>query len=165
MLEVFMSKQVGCTPHLVAFGELSYIYSASASVAWQSLLLAPISIVRPLHCLMVKLHVVVRLSYVFDFSIKTYIIILFAIQSAKTVAHAQVVRGSWNSWIEKRCNLIAWFGAWVSSWFDVFMLGRLSVQCLSWLSVYGLLSLAFLSWKGNDCLFACSCISVSMSNW
>ena len=37
MPEVFMSKQVGCTPHLASF-ELSYTYSSSASVAWQSLL-------------------------------------------------------------------------------------------------------------------------------
>ena len=37
--EVFMSKQVGCTPTQFQF-ELSYTYSSSASVAWQSLLLA-----------------------------------------------------------------------------------------------------------------------------
>ena len=37
MPEVFMSKQVGCTPTQFQF-ELSYTYSSSASVAWQSLL-------------------------------------------------------------------------------------------------------------------------------
>ena len=35
--------------HLVSFVELSYIYSSSASVAWQSLLLALTSIDEPLH--------------------------------------------------------------------------------------------------------------------
>ena len=37
MPQVFMSKQVGCTPTQVQL-ELSYTYSSSASVAWQSLL-------------------------------------------------------------------------------------------------------------------------------
>ena len=35
--QVFMSKQVGCTPTQFLF-ELSYTYRSSASVAWQSLL-------------------------------------------------------------------------------------------------------------------------------
>ena len=58
--EVFMSKQVGCTPHLASF-ELSYTYCSSASFAWQSLLLALISIYEHLHSLLVRL-VDVRLS-------------------------------------------------------------------------------------------------------
>ena len=37
MPQVFMSKQVGCTPTQFLF-ELSYTYSSSASVAWKSLL-------------------------------------------------------------------------------------------------------------------------------
>ena len=37
MTQVFVSKQVGCTPTQFQF-ELSYTYSSSASVAWQSLL-------------------------------------------------------------------------------------------------------------------------------
>ena len=37
MPQVFMSKQVGCTPTQFQF-ELSYTYSSSASVAWKSLL-------------------------------------------------------------------------------------------------------------------------------
>ena len=36
--------------HLVSFVELSYIYSSSASVAWQSLLLALTSIDQPRQC-------------------------------------------------------------------------------------------------------------------
>ena len=60
MPEVFMSKQVGCTLHLASF-ELSYIYSSSASFAWQSLLLALTSIDGHLHSSLVCL-VDVRLS-------------------------------------------------------------------------------------------------------
>ena len=47
--------------HLVSFVELSYIYSSSASVAWQSLLLALTSIDGHLHSPLVRL-VNVRLS-------------------------------------------------------------------------------------------------------
>ena len=47
--------------HLVSFVELSYIYSSSASVAWQSLLLALTSIDGHLHSPLIS-HVNVRLS-------------------------------------------------------------------------------------------------------
>ena len=47
--------------HLVSFVELSYIYSSSASVAWQSLLLALTSIGGHLHSSLISL-VDVRLS-------------------------------------------------------------------------------------------------------
>ena len=47
--------------HLVYFVELSYIYSSSASVAWQSLLLALTSIDGHLHSPLIS-HVDVRLS-------------------------------------------------------------------------------------------------------
>ena len=47
--------------HLVSFVELSYIYSSSASVAWQSLLLALTSIDGHLHSPLIN-HVDVRLS-------------------------------------------------------------------------------------------------------
>ena len=47
--------------HLVSFVELSYIYSSSASVAWQALLLALISIDEHLHSPLIRL-VDVRLS-------------------------------------------------------------------------------------------------------
>ena len=47
--------------HLVSFVELSYIYSSSASVAWQSLLLALTSIGGHLHSLLI-ISVNVRLS-------------------------------------------------------------------------------------------------------
>ena len=58
--QVFVSKQVGCNP-LVYFVELSYIYSSSASVAQQSLLLALTSIDGHLHSPLISL-VDVRLS-------------------------------------------------------------------------------------------------------
>ena len=47
--------------HLVSFDELSYIYSSSASVAWQSLLLALTSIDGHLHSPLIS-RVDVRLS-------------------------------------------------------------------------------------------------------
>ena len=58
MPQVFMSKQVGCTP--TSFLLLS-ILSSSASVAWQSLLLALTSIDGHLHSSLISL-VDVRLS-------------------------------------------------------------------------------------------------------
>ena len=61
MPEVFMSKQVGCTPTQFQF-ELSYTYNSSASVAWQSLLLALTSIDGHLHSMLIS-RVDVRLSY------------------------------------------------------------------------------------------------------
>ena len=48
--------------HLVSFVELSYIYSSSASVAWQSLLLALTSIDGHLHSPLIS-RVNVRLSF------------------------------------------------------------------------------------------------------
>ena len=47
--------------HLVSFVEFSYIYSSSASVAWQSLLLALISVYGYLHSPLIRL-LDVRLS-------------------------------------------------------------------------------------------------------
>ena len=44
MPQVFVSKKVGCTPTSFLFVELSFIYSSSASVAWQFLLLMLTSI-------------------------------------------------------------------------------------------------------------------------
>ena len=58
--QVFVSKQVGCTPTQFLF-ELSYIYSSSASVAWQSLLLMLTSIDGHLYSPQISL-VKVRLS-------------------------------------------------------------------------------------------------------
>ena len=60
MPQVFVSKRVGCTPTQFLF-ELSYICSSSASVAWQSLLLALTSIDGHLHSPLISL-VNVRLS-------------------------------------------------------------------------------------------------------
>ena len=59
--QVFVSKQVGCTPTQLHFVELSYIYSSSASVAWQSLLLTLTSIDGHLHSPLISL-IDVRLS-------------------------------------------------------------------------------------------------------
>ena len=61
MPQVFVSKQVGCTPTSFIFVQLSFIYSSSASVAWQSLLLMLTSIDGHLHSPLISL-VNVRLS-------------------------------------------------------------------------------------------------------
>ena len=58
--QVFISKRVGCTPTQFSF-EISYTYSSSASVAWQSLLLALTSIDGHLHSPLIS-RVDVRLS-------------------------------------------------------------------------------------------------------
>ena len=58
--QVFVSKRVGCTPTQFIF-ELSYTYSSSASVAWQSLLLTFTSIDGYLHSPLIS-RVDVRLS-------------------------------------------------------------------------------------------------------
>ena len=60
MAQVFVSKKVGCTPTQFQF-ELSYTYSSSAYVAWQSLLLTLTSIDGHLHSPLIS-RVDVRLS-------------------------------------------------------------------------------------------------------
>ena len=78
--------------HLVSFVELSYIYSSSASVAWQFLLLALTSIdghlPSPLIC-----RIDVILSHFFLHI--TPFIIFYSTHSAISMAHAHVLRESW----------------------------------------------------------------------
>ena len=76
--------------HLVSLVELSYIYSSSASVAWQSLLLALTSIGGHLHSPLISL-VDVRLSPFCLLHI-TPIIIFYSTHSAISMAHAHVLR-------------------------------------------------------------------------
>ena len=78
--------------HLVTSVELSYIYSSSASVAWQSLLLALTSIDGHLHSPLIS-RVNVRLSP-FLYSHTTSIIIFYSTHSAISMAHAHVLRES-----------------------------------------------------------------------
>ena len=78
--------------HLVSFVELSYIYSSSASVAWQSLLLALTSIDGHLHSPLISL-VDARLSPFCLLHI-TPIIIFYSTHSAISMAHAHVLRES-----------------------------------------------------------------------
>ena len=76
--------------HLVSFVELSYIYSSSASVAWQSLLLALTSIDGHLHSPLISC-VNVRLSpFLFFHTIP--IIILYSTHSDISMAYAHVLR-------------------------------------------------------------------------
>ena len=76
--------------HLVSFVELSYIYSSSASVAWQSLLLALTSIDGHLHSPLIS-RVGVRLSPFLSSHI-TPIIIYYSTYSAISMACAHVLR-------------------------------------------------------------------------
>ena len=75
--------------HLVSFVELSYIYSSSASVAWQSLLLALTSIDGHLHSSLIRL-IDVRLSPFCLLHI-TPIIIFYSTHSAMSMARAHVL--------------------------------------------------------------------------
>ena len=81
--------------HLVSFVELSYIYSSSASVAWQSLLLALTSIDGNLPSPLIS-RVNVRLSP-FLSSHTTSIIIFYSTHSAMSMARAHILRKSWKS--------------------------------------------------------------------
>ena len=76
MPEVFMSKQVLMHTHLVFMLSFHTLIALSASVAWQSLLLALTSIDGHLHSPLISL-IDVRLSSFFDFPLLISIIILF----------------------------------------------------------------------------------------
>ena len=76
--------------HLVSFVELSHIYSSSASIAWQSLLLALTSINGHLHSPLIRL-VDVRLSSPFLSSPQPP---FYSTYSAMSIAHAHVLRES-----------------------------------------------------------------------
>ena len=78
--------------HLVSFVELSYIYSSSASVAWQSLLLALASIDGHLPSPLIS-RVNVRLSPFCLIHITPFII-FYSTHSAISMAHAHVLRES-----------------------------------------------------------------------
>ena len=78
--------------HLVSLFELSYTYSSSASVPWQSLLLALTSIDGHLHSPLISL-VDVRLSRFFVFPHNPYHYTLFH-HSAISMACAHVLRKS-----------------------------------------------------------------------
>ena len=75
--------------HLVSFVELSYIYSSSASVAWQSLLLALTSIDGHLHSSLISL-IDVRLSP-FLSSPHNPLIIFYSTHSAMSMARAHIL--------------------------------------------------------------------------
>ena len=88
--QVFVSKQVGCTPTQFSFVELSYIFSSSASVAWQSLLLMLTSIDGHSHSPLIIL-VNVRLSP-FLSSPHNPKSLFYSTHSAISMAHAHVLR-------------------------------------------------------------------------
>ena len=81
--------------HLVSFVELSYLYSSSASVAWQPLLLMLTSNDGHLHSPLIS-RFNVRLSP-FLSSHTTSIIIFYSTHSAMSMARAHILRESWKS--------------------------------------------------------------------
>ena len=89
--------------HLVSFVELSYIYSSSASVAWQSLLLALTSIDGHLHSSLISL-VDVRLSPFLSSPQPPF----YSTYSAMSMAHAHVLREDWKSLGLLKYETIAW---------------------------------------------------------
>ena len=94
--------------HLVSFVQLSYIYSSSASVAWQSLLLALTSIDGHLHSPLIS-RVNVRLSPFLSSHI-TPIIICYSTYSAISLACAHVLRKGWKGWsaLKSMNQLLGW---------------------------------------------------------
>src|SRR4051812_22974327 len=92
--------------HLVSFVELSCIYSFSASIAWQSLLLALTSIDGHLHSSLIS-RVDVILSP-FLSSPHNPIIIFYSTHSAISMAHAHVLREGLKSLRLLKYETIAW---------------------------------------------------------
>ena len=91
MPEVFMSKQVGCTPTQFSLLSFHTLIALSASVVWQSLLLALTSIDGHLHSPLISL-IGMRLSSSFDFPLLISIIIFYSTHSAMSMAYAHVLR-------------------------------------------------------------------------
>ena len=88
------------------FDELSYIYSSSASVAWQSLLLALTSIDGHLPSPLIS-RVDVRLSPFFLLHI-TPIIIFYSTHRVMSMGRAHLLRESWKSLRILKYETIAW---------------------------------------------------------
>ena len=118
------------------FDELSYIYSSSASVAWQSLLLALTSIGGHLHSPLIR-RVNVRLSS-FLSSHTTSIIIFYSTHSAMSMAHAHILPKSWKSL--KRLSMKQLLG--LSS--GLCMMGEFCVTKWSMAKLYDFVGISFL---------------------
>ena len=89
MPQVFVSKQVGCTPTQFQF-EIAYTYSSSTSIAWQSQLRALTSIDGHLHSPLIILVNMRPSPFCLLHTIP--IIIFYSTHSAISMAHAQVLR-------------------------------------------------------------------------
>ena len=120
--------------HLVSFVELSYIYSSSASVAWQSLLLALTSIDGHLHSPLIRL-LDVRLSP--SFCLLNNHHILFH-HSAISMAHTHVLHESWKSLRTSKVwnNCLACHRG--CAWFKYFVWQRWSI-----IGLYDFVGIAF----------------------
>ena len=122
---------------LVSFVELSYIYSSSASVAWQSLLLALTSIDGHLHS-----HWLVTSMWDFlPFCLlhTTSIIIFYSTHSAMSMARAHILRESWKSLRLLKYETIAWLVIGVVHDESIFVWRRWSIAKL-----YAFVGMSFL---------------------
>ena len=90
------ASKLDAHPLSSSLDELSYTYSSSASVAWQSLLLALTSIDGQLHSPLIS-RVNVRLSPFLSSHI-TPTIICYSTYSAISMACAHVLRKGWKGW-------------------------------------------------------------------
>ena len=98
--------------HLVSFVEISYIYSSSASVAWQSLLLALTSIHGHLHSPLIS-RINVRLSPFLSSHI-TPTIIYYSTYSAISMACSHVLCKGWKGWsMLKSMNQLLGLSSWL----------------------------------------------------
>ena len=93
--------------HPLVFFCWAFVYSSSASVAWQSLLLMLTSIDGHLHSPLIIL-VDVRLSLFFCLLHTIPIIIFYSTHSAISMAHAHVLREGWKSLRLLKYETIAW---------------------------------------------------------
>ena len=113
--------------HLVSLMSFHIFIALSASVAWQSLLLALISIDEHLHSPLISC-VDVRLSP-FCLLHTTSTIILYSTYSAISMAHAHVLRESWKGLrTSKAYNCLACHRGY--AWFEYFVWWRWSIARL-----------------------------------
>ena len=122
--------------HLVSSLSFHTLIALSASVAWQSLLLALTSIDGHLHSPLIS-RVNVRLSPFFSHT--TSIIIFYSTHSAMSMAHAHILREGWKGWsaLKSMKQLLGWNRG--CAWFEYFVWRRWSMAKL-----YDFIGMSFL---------------------
>ena len=130
--------------------DLSYTYSSSASVAWQSLLLTLISFNGHLHSTLIRL-VDVRLSP-FLSSPHNPTIIFYSTYSAMSMAHAHVLCESWKGLRTSKVwnNCLACHRG--CAWFEYFVWWRWSIARLY--DFVGITFFGLVILKRHDCFIS-----------